>query len=347
MTDSAPFRPQRRCACVDIHTHVVPLDFPAYAGQGRDVPWPSMAASPTCGHRNVMVSGRVYRTVTSQCWDASERLADMDRLGIERQVLSPMPELLSYWMSAADGTAICRFLNETIAAMVASAPGRFDGLAAVPLQDVEAGIRELEHAVRELGLAGVELGSNINGKPIGHADFAPFFEAAARLGAAVFVHPLRPVGMDRLVGPAPLEQVVAFPGEIGLAAASMITGGTMARLRDLRIAFSHGAGSLQIVVARLQHAWSGSAPLQKAMSLSPIETARLMYYDDLFYDNGAIQRLIEVVGETQVMVGSDYPFAIADQDPAGRVETLAVSDSVREKVLRENALRWLGRSVAH
>lgn len=344
MIDSTAFKPRRRCGCVDIHTHIVPLDFPPYAGSGRDVPWPSMADAPTCGHRNVMVSGRVYRTVTGQCWDVGQRLADMDRLNIERQVLSPMPELLSYWLSAEDGQAICRFLNETLAAMVAAAPARFEGLAAVPLQDVDLAIRELEHAVRELGLAGVELGSNINGKPIGHADFAPFFDAAARLGAAVFVHPLRPVGMDRLVGPAMLEQVVAFPGEIGLAAASVITSGTMHRLGNLRIAFSHGGGSMQIVVARLQHAWSGSAPLQKAIPLAPLEAARRMFYDDLFYDNGAIRRLIDVVGEDQVVAGSDYPFTIADQDPAGRVESLDLAPAVRDKVMRENALRWLGKN---
>jgi aminocarboxymuconate-semialdehyde decarboxylase len=93
MTDAST---PRGCGCIDVHTHVVPATFPRYLGRHAGTPWPSTAAAHAC-HRHVMIDGRQYRTVSHQCWDTDVRRADMDRLGVSRQVLSPMPELLSYW----------------------------------------------------------------------------------------------------------------------------------------------------------------------------------------------------------------------------------------------------------
>lgn len=327
---------------IDVHTHVVPESFPAYLGHRLDAPWPSMAPAHAC-HAHVMVSGAVYRTVSHQCWDCSVRLADMDRQGIGRQVLSPMPELLSYWLEPADGAALSRYLNEVIAGMVNEAPTRFTGLGAVPLQDVSTAIEELDHAVHGLGLAGVEIGGNINGEPIGAPRLLPFFEAAAEWGAAIFVHPLRPSGMDRLVGPAALEQVLAFPGETGLAAASMISGGTLDKVPGLRIAYSHGGGTLSMLLPRLRHAWKTLPPVREALGADPLDAARRMYYDDLVYDADTIHRLIQVFGSSQLMIGSDYPFTIMDDDPAGRAGSLGLGVDTLRQLQAGNARRWLGQ----
>ena len=328
-------------APIDVHTHVVPESFPAYLGKHVGAPWPSMAPAHAC-HRHVMVSGSVYRTVSHQCWDCQVRLADMDAKRIGRQVLSPMPELLSYWMAPEDGALMCRYLNEVIATMVAKAPERFFGLGAVPLQDVSLAIGELDAIVNDMGLAGVEIAGSVNGKVIGDPSFVPFFQAAARGGAAVFVHPLRPSGMERLVGPAALEQVLAFPGETGLAAASLITGGTLDRVPGLRIAFSHGGGTLSALLPRLQHAWNTLPPVRNAIASDPTRMARRMYFDDLVYDAATIRRLIDVFGSSQIMVGSDYPFSIMDEDPAGRIESLGLADETRAMLSSGNARRWLG-----
>ncbi|SCK15033.1 aminocarboxymuconate-semialdehyde decarboxylase [Variovorax sp. HW608] len=289
-----------------------------------------------------MVSGKIYRTVSHHAWDPSRRIADMDTAHVERQVLSPMPELLSYWLDASDGATMTRYLNETVASMASNAPDRFVGLGAVPLQDVDRAIAELGHAMHVLKLAGVEIGGNVNGVPIGDPRFRPFFEAAEEWGAAIFVHPLRPAGLDRLVGPAALEQVLAFPGETGLAAASMITGGTLARHPRLRIAFSHGGGSLPILLSRLQYAWDAFEPLRQAIESAPREMARRMYYDHLLYDAAAIVSLIQTVGPTQVMAGSDYPFAIMDKEPGGRIAALDIGDEWKSLLFSGNARRWLG-----
>jgi aminocarboxymuconate-semialdehyde decarboxylase len=330
-----------RCGCIDIHTHVVPHDFPAYVGRHPDAPWPSMRAAHAC-HRHVVVSSRVYRTVSHQAWDTGVRVDDMERTDIARQVLSPMPELLSYWLEPADGAMLARYLNETLAEMVVRSPDRFSALGAAPLQDLDGAIRELEFAVGTLGLAGIEVGSNVGGVPIGDPRFWPFFEAAQTLNAAIFVHPLRPAGMDRLVGPPSLEQIVAFPGEIGLAAASLITGGLLDRFPRLRIALSHGGGSIQSLLPRMQFAWERQDALREAIPVAPVDAARTLYYDDLLYSTTAIRSLIETVGEERVMIGTDYPFAIMDTDPAARVAALGLSAAAQEGLRWKNAAAWLG-----
>ncbi|MGI4816038.1 MAG: amidohydrolase family protein [Janthinobacterium lividum] len=335
-----------RCGAVDIHTHIVPGAFPPYTGHGGAASWPSMAAGVDACHRQVMINDKSYRTVSDRAWDGTLRLHDMDELALQAQVLSPMPELLSYWLDVADAVPLLRFINEEIAAMVAIAPQRFFGLGAVPLQDMDAALRELDYLMNGLGLAGVEIAGNVNGVPIGDARFEPFWAAVEALGAAVFVHPLRPAGMDRLVGPKSLQQLLAFPSEGGLAAASLMTGGILERHPGLRIAFSHGGGTLGALLPRLQHGWSHMAPVRETMASSPLELARRLYVDSAVYDAKAIAGLIDLYGATQVLLGSDYPFPIRDRDPVARIEQMALPEPLRAQLLWQNAHRWLGLPAA-
>lgn len=333
------------CGSIDAHTHFVPEHFPGYRGKHADAPWPSTIPAQAC-HRHMMVSGCIYRTVSDHCWSPTRRMADMDNHGTARQVLSPMPELLGYWLDADDGAALSRFLNETVAGLVAQAPQRFSGLGSVPLQDVDRAIFELDYMRNELGLSGVELGSNVDGKPLGHPDFVPFFQAAAHWGAAVFVHPLRPAGLERVVGPALLEQVVAFPGELGLCAASLITGDVLEKAPGVRIAFSHGGGTLASILPRLQHGWRTFHALRNSC-VEPAIAARKMFYDMLVYDDATITRLLDMFGDTQLMIGSDYPFSIMDFDAGARPSRLRVTEAVRRQLVEGNARRWLGEDAQH
>ena len=328
-------------ALIDVHTHVVPEDFPPYLGHVAGAPWPSMAPAHAC-HRHVMISGKVYRTVSHQCWSCQVRLADMDAQGTARQVLSPMPELLSPWLAPEDGRTLARFMNGTIAAMVAEAPSRFTGLGAVPLQDVAMAIEELDRLLHQDGLAGVELPSHVNGMPLGHAQLRPFFEAAGDWGAAIFVHPLRPPDLARLVGPAALEQVLAFPGEIGLAGASLITSGLLAALPRLRIALSHGGGTLAALLPRLAQGARTMPPLKALLPEEPAASARRLWIDDLVYDVATLRHLVAVFGSERVMCGTDYPFAIMDTDPVGSIAAGGFDTAVQAALRGGNARRWLG-----
>lgn len=331
---------QDACGAIDVHTHVVPENFPPYARRAAGVAWPSMVPAHSC-HRHVMLSGEVYRTVSDRCWDVQARLADMVSQRVAKQVLSPMPELLSYWLDGVDGAALARYVNEVIATMVALEPTRFFGLGAVPLQDMDRALAELDFVTRHLKLSGVEVGTNVNGTAIGDPQFEPFFAAAESLGAAVFVHPLRPSGVERLIGPKTLEQIVAFPGESGLAAASLLTGGTLLRHPALRIALSHGGGSLAMLLPRLQHGWETFEGIREAMPLSPTDGARRMYYDSLVYDQSTLEHLLHRFGSSQICVGSDFPFRISETRPVACIEALPVTPNVQDLLLHRNAERWL------
>ncbi len=325
--------------CIDIHTHVVPETFPPYAGRGTNIPWPSMADAHAC-HKHVMIQGKVYRTVSDGCWSVPRRIEDMGAMQVARQAISPMPELLSYWLPLEDAKVMVRYLNDQIAAMIARAPDRFIGLGAVPLQDVDAAVRELDFVVTRLKFSGVEIASHVNGVSIGDTRFEPFFAAAERLGAAIFVHALRPAGQDRIVGAFP-EQAVCFPGDIGLAAASMITGGVAARHPKLRIAFSHGGGVMSILLPRLVHAWNVFPKAKESLAESPATTARRFYYDQLVFDPAAVGFLIESFGAAQIVVGTDYPFALGDAHPMKTLELAEVRGETLVAITSTNAKRFL------
>jgi aminocarboxymuconate-semialdehyde decarboxylase len=326
--------------CIDIHTHVVPERFPPYAGKGKDVPWPSMADADAC-HKHVMISGKLYRTVTDGSWSVPRRIEQMSEMRVNRQALSPMPELLSYWLPLADAKVLIRYLDEQIAEMIALAPERFVGLGAVPLQDTESAIRELEFLMKELKFSGAEIASHVNGVSIGHARFAPFFAAAERLGAAIFVHALRPAGQDRIVGAFP-EQAVCFPGDVALACASMITGGIASRHPKLRIAFSHGGGTMSILMPRLVHAWNMFPKAKESLKESPATIARRFYYDELVFDPEAVRFLVKQFGASQILVGTDYPFALAETSPLGLLEKAALDVATVSAITSGNAKRFLG-----
>lgn len=328
---------------IDVHTHIVPESFPAYTGRAREPRWPTMAPCDKPHHKTVMIAGRNFRDVGDHAWDTARRLEEMAAEGVARQVLSPMPELLSYWFEPEDGLHMARFLNETIAEMVQRRPDSFAGLGAVPLQDPLLAAEEMGRLRSDYGLVGVEVGTNVNGKAIGHPDHDPFFAAAVQHDLAVFVHALHPAGTERLVGPPIMQALVAFPNESGYAAASIVSGGVLDRYPELRIGFSHGAGSFATLLPRMEHGWNatGSTLFQRA----PSDYARRMYYDTLVYDDRTLRHLIDTFGGTQLLVGSDYPFVIREPSPGQRIVRLGLSDEEVAAIHHGNGCRYLNLPV--
>jgi aminocarboxymuconate-semialdehyde decarboxylase len=324
---------------IDVHCHIVPADFPAVPPNCEPGKWPHM------DHRAdrqaaVMVGGKEFRIVDSRCWDTARRIADMDQEEVGLQAISPMPELLSYWIDAKATLAMARHVNHTIAEMVRRAPDRFVGLGMVPLQDPELAASELNALRADTGLVGVEIGSNIVGRSPGDAFFDPFFAEAERLGLAIFVHALHPTMTDRLVGPPLVAPYVAFPTEIGLAAGSLVTGRLLEKFPKLRIGLSHGGGGFAAFLPRLQSGWQKVPALSRAFA-SPAETARRFYYDNIVFDRRLLRHLIDVFGDTQIFVGSDYPFAAGQTDSGRMFEGLGLSDEQLDKLRGGNAARFL------
>jgi len=326
---------------IDIHTHVVPEHFPSYRGRSDAPAWPSMVHDG-CGHAGIMIAGKLFRTVDEATWSAPRRIADMAAMGIRRQLLSPMPELLSYWLPLDDAVALLEHVNATIAAIAAEHPARFIGMGAVPLQDVDRAIAMLRSNRERLGLRAVEIGSNVDGVPIGDPRFEPFFAAAVDLDIAIFVHALRAAGRERLVGPPMLEQIVGFPGETALAVASLVTGGILARHPRLRIAFSHGGGGIALTLARIEHFWRELPRFAETLVESPRITACRAYYDLTVFDPAVVRFLADSFGTSQLLLGSDYPFGAYETAPVELLRRAGLSPAEVMGIAEINPARYLG-----
>jgi aminocarboxymuconate-semialdehyde decarboxylase len=325
---------------IDVHTHIVPENFPAAPSPSCAGRWPAMAHRAGA-QAAVMIGGKEFRLVDHRCWDCARRVSDMEAGEIAMQVLSPMPELLSYWLEPSEACTMARHINGAIAELIAASPGRFAGLGMVPLQVPELAAKELASMRDEYGFAGVEIGSNINGKVPGDASFDPFWAEAERLDLAVFVHALHPVATDRMIGPPMLPTYIGFPIDTGLAAASLITSGVLKKFPRLRIAFSHGGGILAAILPRLANGWRTVPALSQAFE-DPQATARRFYYDNLVFDHATVRHLMTLFGVSQIFVGSDYPFAAGQPDPARFTAELGLEAADWAAMSAGNAKRFLG-----
>jgi len=337
---------------IDAHAHMIPGSFPAAPGGCDPASWPSM--SPEAEGTRLLVSGALRFTARAAWFDAERRLAASAASGVDAEVVSPFPPLLNYRLPAACGRDLARWVNEYIAGLCAAAPGRIYGLGTVPLQDPDLAAAELTSAVGELGLAGVEIASNVGGLSLAHERFLGFFAEAERLGAAIFVHAM-PVPSDRLPGPATATFGVGIEGS--LAAAAIITGGIAEKYPRLRLAFSHAAGGFPLMLTRAQwfwgRTWNEEPPGERgpeaepwAAATGPAELARRFYYDSLVFDHRAIRYLLDMVGPDRLLVGSDFP-AMPREEPAGRtLRSMGLADGVLDDITWHNCFRFLGVSEA-
>lgn len=321
---------------IDVHTHVVPHGVPFGQSDGR---FPSLVV--TGDTADVFVGGRLFRTITSAAWDMQRRRADMVRDGISVQAISVMPELFAYWAEPAIGRDFCTALNEALAEMVAVDPAHFVALGTVPLQHLDSAIAALQQ-VRDLGLRGVQVGSNVNDTSTGSPEFLPFFQAAADLDLAVFVHAFHPPHWDCVADP-PMSAAVNFPPEIGTCMAATIANGFVAQSPGLRLGSSHGGGTLPLHLPRMAAFWD-SDPIRFSLAASPYDATRAMWFDCLTYEPAALRALIDLVGAERVMVGSDYPFFARSPgyvvDELDRLEAMAAEEL--EAVRVRSALAFLG-----
>ena len=323
---------------IDIHAHVTPRDWEdlraRYAGD-----WPRIRHdSPGCA--TLLKGDTFFRAVTDQLFDTGRRLSDMDRQGVDRQLLTPPPDMFCYWAPAAGAEEFARLQNDHIADVVAKRPDRFYGAGTLPLQDPERAVRELERVRGELRLHGIALGTHVNGKLLGDPLVRPVLEAAARTDTPIFIHPCGPaLGLDR--APFPQYAVTAgYPLDTALSIYALIFSGAMERLPGLRFCWSHGGGLFPFLVGRLAFAWDALKPVHELIPKSPPEYLGTFFYDSITHSPAALRFMLETLGADHLVMGSDYPFAMGTSDP---VSTLAeLPPSVRDAMMGPNALRFLG-----
>ncbi len=321
---------------IDVHSHVVPQRFPD--GPPGNDRWPCMDCTSATQAR-VMIGGKPFREIDDRSWSVSRRVADMDAAGVTMQALSPMPELLSYWFMPADGLEMARWMNHTIADMVAAAPGRFAGLGTLPMQDPGLAARELSR-LRADGFRGVEIGSNINEAVLGDRRFDEFYAEAERLDLSIFVHALHPIGADRLSAFPDLVPFAAFPLDTALSAISLIRAGVPVRYPKLRFGFSHGGGAIVPLVHRLGKGWDVTNGFGGKVPDSPAKYASRFFYDSLVYERGYLRHLASEFAPGQVFGGTDYPYAIMEDDLRGFLNGVQMSDI--ESLCHGAAKRFLG-----
>jgi aminocarboxymuconate-semialdehyde decarboxylase len=330
-------------ALIDVHAHVVPRVLPADPGGARGA-WPSVHCE-ACGRKaQVRVGEKPFRDIDDRSWDVDRRVADMDADGIAAQALSPMPELLSYWLDAPAALELGRGLNHAIGEMVARRPDRFFGLGAVPLQDPELAAREAQVLRARFGLVGVEVGSNINGVYLGDPRFDPFFAAAQEADLAIFVHALHPLAARDIARFPMLAPFAAFPVDTALCAASLIMEGVLERFPRLRLAFSHGGGALGPILHRMEYGWEASDHFGGRLPRSPKAYARRFFYDSLVYDQAYLEHLTAGVAPGQVFLGTDYPYLIMQPEPRGFIAAAAARPGVGPTIWSDAARRFLGVS---
>lgn len=289
--------------------------------------------------------GTRFRSVEANCWDPVRRIEEMDRTAVNVQVLSTVPVMFSYWAKPQDGAEVARSLNDHIAEVVTEFPLRFVGLGTVPLQDTDLAINELERC-KSIGLVGVEIGTNINQLNLSEPRFFEFFASCERLGMAVFVHPWDMMG-ERDMQKYWLPWLVGMPAEVSRAICSLIFGGVLERLPDLRIMFAHGGGAFPATLGRIQHGFEVRPDLCAIDNeIDPRQYLDRIYFDSLVHDPAVLRSLIDLVGAERIALGSDYPFPLGEAEPGTLIDSVGFSEEVRAKLLHWAALSWLNLDKA-
>ncbi|MFQ5548471.1 MAG: amidohydrolase family protein [Woeseia sp.] len=326
---------------VDIHSHFFPESWPDLAGKFGTPDWPWLRHDGN-GKATVMVGDREFRPVYDACWNAARRLEEMDRDGIDLQVISATPVLFAYNRPAAHAADCARLFNDAAREICAQGQGRLLSLCQVPLQDTDAACEELSRAMAD-GHVGVQIGNHVGDRNLDDEGLITFLQHCADEGAAVLVHPWDMMG-DNRTEKYMMAWTVGMPAETQLGIVSMISGGAFDRLPDrLRICFAHGGGSFAFLLGRLENAWHRRDVVRGESRHPPSHYIGRFYVDSAVFDERALEFLVDVCGEDRVMLGSDYPFPLGEESVGQLIRDAAAFDAAsKEKLLGGNAVDFLG-----
>ena len=323
---------------IDAHSHFVTEEcFHALSERkdGRNI------VQESSGRESGSWNIELFERIRDKLSDIPTRIRDMDKARVDVQILSPSPIMFYYWTDIETGITLSRLQNERISEICRQYPSRFIGIGTVPLQDVDEATKELERVSKELDLRGVIVSSNVNGKDLDDPIFFPFFEKSVSLDLLIFVHPHDTAAAERMQQ-FYLTNLIGNPLETTIAATRLIFSGLLEKLPGLKICFAHGGGHLPYIMGRIHHGYVIRPECKGEIKRSPWEYFRRLYFDTITHYAPALEYLVRTAGSEHVLMGSDYPYDMGDEDPVGSVNNLSIPEADKKKILGGNLIRLLG-----
>ncbi|TMH91549.1 MAG: amidohydrolase [Betaproteobacteria bacterium] len=271
------------------------------------------------------------------------RIADMDRMGIDIQAVCPAPQQTYYWTEPGLGLEVSRMINDRLAQIVATWPDRFVALGTVPLQNVGLAVAELERCVKQLGLRGVEINPNVAGRELTDPslNLDRFFAKARELDIVIFMHPIGFTQGERLMDHY-LNNLIGNPLDTTVGTSHLIFGGVMERHPGLKIVLPHAGGFLGHYWARMDHGWRARPDCRTIIKKAPTSYLKKFYFDTITFDPEMLRNLIDKFGAAQVLLGTDYPFDMGEEDPVGLINSVPrLPSAEKERIMGGNAVRLL------
>jgi aminocarboxymuconate-semialdehyde decarboxylase len=299
---------------IDVHAHLLPPSAVRAAEEGHD--WFGTTITRTADGKPSLQTGsyRIVLPSTGHWLAPKDRIPYLDKDGLDIQVLSISPQLFRDHLDRNVAIEASRTVNDELAEAVTEFPDRFEALAILPLQDTDAAVRELDRAVSELGLRGFIVGSHVAGTNWDDPRLFPILEEAERLGAFILLHPFN----NRIREPLSryhLVNLIGNPVETTIAAASLIFGGVLERLPDLRICLSYTGGYLFSAAGRFDHAFKSRSDVSRGGSRLPSDYLGAFYYDCISHSDDGLRQAIEAVGSGRILIGTDFPADMGLREP--------------------------------
>ncbi|KAH6569703.1 hypothetical protein BASA61_004599 [Batrachochytrium salamandrivorans] len=330
---------------VDMHTHILPKHLPDLSQKYGYGGWISTEPMSNGGAR-MMLDGKPFRDICCNCWDADERISDCQKTDVDVQVISTVPVLFNYWAKPEHCLDLSKYLNDDIASTCAQNPGKFIGLATLPMQAPDLAVKELRRCIEELGLAGIQIGSHVNDWNLDAPELEPVWAACEELDVAVFIHPWDMDQKGRM-SKYWFPWLIGMPCETTIAIGSLIFGGVLERHPQLRICLAHGGGSFPYTIGRLEHGFNCRPDLVATnCTKSPLSYLGRIWCDSLVHDMDSLDLLVKKMGIDRIVLGSDYPFPLGEALPGDLVikSTTLTSDD-KAKILGINAIKLFGSRV--
>ena len=291
----------------------------------------------------MMRGNQFFREIQENSWNAELRIKEYAKFKTQVQVVCTVPVMFAYWAKPLDCLDISRYLNDDIAELIGKYPKNYLGLATIPMQDTELAIQELERC-KEIGISGVQIGSNINDLNLNEERFFPIFEACEKLSMAVLVHPWNMMG-EKTIQRYWLPWLVGMPAETARAVCSMIFGGVFEKLPNLRVMFAHAGGSFLSTLGRIQHGFDCRPDLVAIdNAIAPKNYLGKFWVDSITHDPLMLEYVLKLQGSKKITLGTDYPFPLGDLEVGKFIEDMKLDSGVKEDIFCNGPLEWLGVS---